>query len=456
MSDAPCKGFWNMCGCPRCCAADRELEEDLTSGKKTFEQVADEFASYEGRQEVYDTPLTDAFWEVTRGKECISYRAVSANEAIEFCFQLETRLNAAEKQLGECTGGYETLERTLHAKERELEQLRVQLAGCGVAAMSNTRESLERARQVKPGDYGYSVSYADCLKTVEREIELREQLATLPSVSAAPQEGKADDTATTELLRPDNASYPSRAAANHVRDAELCTRCRLPLGKALNAFPHVPTEDGHRHEVCPPWVDTNADVRIGQPDLAEKARSVSAFLTANYNELSQPEARVISNTLLECATVLESPDQAQNNIRMLDAALRRVANALSDAGCGAGACGGVDTENEINHDTGKLFGPGGHTGYALEKAIRRLAARSDTPAPPAATDGFVRVWKNPGEIWSFLRSVLSQGGDIEVDYQNGKYKCYEEYSTRLDGAARERTKDLLAAPSPPASKAEGE
>lgn len=76
--------------------------------------------------------------------------------------------------------------------------------------------------------------------------------------------------------------------------------------------------------------------------------------------------------------------------------------------------------------------------------------------PPAATDGFVRVPKTPGQIWSFLRTVLSQGGDIQLDYQNGKYKCYEEYATRLDGAARERTEELLAAPSSQPSKAEGE
>ena len=41
------------------------------------------------------------------------------------------------------------------------------------------------------------------------------------------------------------------ATNNSAAPQELCTRCRLPLGKALNAFPHVPTEDGHRHEVCP-------------------------------------------------------------------------------------------------------------------------------------------------------------------------------------------------------------
>jgi len=50
----------------------------------------------------------------------------------------------------------------------------------------------------------------------------------------------------------------------------------------------------------------------------------------------------------------------------------------------------------------------------------------------------------PLELWSFLRNVLSQGGAIQQDYDAGKYNCYEEYSIRLDGAARERAEQLEA------------
>lgn len=49
-----------------------------------------------------------------------------------------------------------------------------------------------------------------------------------------------------------------------------------------------------------------------------------------------------------------------------------------------------------------------------------------------------------GELWSFLRSVLSQGGAIQQDYEAGKFKCYEEYSARVDAAARERADELEA------------
>lgn len=57
----------------------------------------------------------------------------------------------------------------------ELEQTRVQLAGCGVAAMCNTRESMQE-QLVEKGAYGYSASYQDVVDAVNREISLREQL----------------------------------------------------------------------------------------------------------------------------------------------------------------------------------------------------------------------------------------------------------------------------------------
>jgi hypothetical protein len=52
--------------------------------------------------------------------------------------------------------------------------------------------------------------------------------------------------------------------------------------------------------------------------------------------------------------------------------------------------------------------------------------------------------KNTGELWSFLRRVLSQGTDIQKDYSNGKYKSYEHFAIRLDAAARERVEELQA------------
>lgn len=49
-----------------------------------------------------------------------------------------------------------------------------------------------------------------------------------------------------------------------------------------------------------------------------------------------------------------------------------------------------------------------------------------------------------GELWSWVRSVMSQGADIRADYDMGVHKGYEAYSARLDAAAAERAEQLLA------------
>ena len=57
-----------------------------------------------------------------------------------------------------------------------------------------------------------------------------------------------------------------------------------------------------------------------------------------------------------------------------------------------------------------------------------------------------------GELWSFVRSVMCQGADINGDHYAGKFDCYEEYSAHLDAAAAERAEQLramlAAAPAP--------
>ncbi len=49
-----------------------------------------------------------------------------------------------------------------------------------------------------------------------------------------------------------------------------------------------------------------------------------------------------------------------------------------------------------------------------------------------------------GELWSWVRSVMSQGADIRCDYDSGKHKGYEAYSARLDAAASERAEEMWA------------
>ena len=57
------------------------------------------------------------------------------------------------------------------------------------------------------------------------------------------------------------------------------------------------------------------------------------------------------------------------------------------------------------------------------------------PQPPVAQ---VDERRASGELWSFMRSVLTQGVDIWHDHNGHNHKDYEVYSARIDVAARER------------------
>lgn len=68
----------------------------------------------------------------------------------------------------------EKLEWELNEARADLEQCRVQLAGCGVIAGCNTRTTL--AEQLPtPDSYGYSASLLDVAKAVTREMNERER-----------------------------------------------------------------------------------------------------------------------------------------------------------------------------------------------------------------------------------------------------------------------------------------
>lgn len=47
-----------------------------------------------------------------------------------------------------------------------------------------------------------------------------------------------------------------------------------------------------------------------------------------------------------------------------------------------------------------------------------------------------------GDLWGFLRNVLTQGMAIQMDVQAGKYPDSELMHCRLDEAARERAEQL--------------
>lgn len=60
-----------------------------------------------------------------------------------------------------------------------------------------------------------------------------------------------------------------------------------------------------------------------------------------------------------------------------------------------------------------------------------------------------------GDLWSFLRTVIGQGVDIEVDAVRLGWS-YEARSARLDAAAADRTQELMARLNTPNVRAKGE
>lgn len=68
--------------------------------------------------------------------------------------------------------------------------------------------------------------------------------------------------------------------------------------------------------------------------------------------------------------VQEAQERIESLVQLIgqfDAAIRRVATALTGK-----ACGGVDTGDNINPETGEPYGHGGHTGWQLESEAKRM------------------------------------------------------------------------------------
>lgn len=108
-------------------------------------------------------------WDCTPREELMKLAWDGAMPELDHLRADNEHLRTANKSL---TSELDQLRAENEIRKEAIDQLRVQLAGCGVAAMCNTVESMEQQKVVE-GDYGWSQSYQDVVTAVGREIELR-------------------------------------------------------------------------------------------------------------------------------------------------------------------------------------------------------------------------------------------------------------------------------------------
>lgn len=107
------------------------------------------------------------------------------------------------------------------------EQLRVQLAGCSVAAMGNTRKTIAENSALAPGAYGDSVAYRDVIDAATRECNERERADRL----AAEVDRLTIECAITN-------KYYGETREREARLLALCERASTRLKVELDFYPH--------------------------------------------------------------------------------------------------------------------------------------------------------------------------------------------------------------------------
>lgn len=97
---------------------------------------------------------------------------------------------------------YTAVAEELRAAKAEIETLRLQLAGCGVAAMCNTEES-RKSQAISADNPYWSASYQNVVDAVTREIAHRDKLQ-----SAEARISKLREALEAECMCADNDGLP--------------------------------------------------------------------------------------------------------------------------------------------------------------------------------------------------------------------------------------------------------
>ena len=189
----------------------------------------------------------------------------------------------------------------------DLEQTRVQLACCGVAAMQNTEES--KANRVERGAYGWSASYGDVCRMVDSEIELRAENVRLKD----DYQNACKIVAEMRAAAVGQIVGPNRGVVEDV--ADLRTERDDWKARALKA-----------EQAEPEWNDENVITYC----IACGISSAKAFtIGATHPQATHPAPRTAGDIPEHVALVCEAYDFAQfSNVEQLNQLPVSVFNAL--------------------------------------------------------------------------------------------------------------------------------
>jgi hypothetical protein len=153
--------------------------------------------------------------------------------------------------------------------ENEIETLRIQLAGCGVAAMQNTESSVKA--RITAESPGWSASYGDVCRAVDREMQLRQRVDELEAKLALTSGGTMEDT------------------------NDWCRSCFVlnPCGNAIKRRDEAVLTSGSAEIECPwpesMWSMTDKEYAAAIPD--EKLRTaISGYLMRAGWEIFKKQA----------------------------------------------------------------------------------------------------------------------------------------------------------------------
>ena len=221
------------------------------------------------------------------------------------------RATSTAARIDELVADNQRLAREANELKADNERLNVQLAGCGVVAMADTRDG--QKNRAKQSEYGWSASYGDVCRMVDKLIDFREESERLKRISAEciqflesagygkpgeantlwgmVKQASADIKANTQWStagKPPLADTQS-AIGNEVKQA------KFPLGFNL---PKPTPQEEHLRKLTDEVIRKMQDADLKQRQdkavaaiRADERAKVTAELAASYHLFSEEQVR---------------------------------------------------------------------------------------------------------------------------------------------------------------------